>query len=55
LIDALYNIICFLILRLPAIPKNIPVFWKLFLQHLKKERKAHQDDGLEAMRTTGFE
>jgi len=48
------NIICFLILRLPDIPKNIRVFWKLFLQHLKKERKAHQDGGLEARRIIRF-
>ena len=48
------NIICFMILRLPDAPKNIRVFWKLFPQHLKKERKAHQDDGHEARRTIRF-
>ena len=49
------NVICFLILRFPDIPKNVPVFWKLFLQHLKTEIIAHQDDGLEAGWTIGFE
>ncbi len=44
-----------MILRLPDAPKNIRVFWKLFPQHLKKERKAHQDDGHEARRTIRFE
>ena len=33
------NVICFLILRLPAFPKNIPVFWKLFCSTLKKKEK----------------
>jgi len=42
-------------LRLPDTPKNIRVFWKLFTQHLKTESIAHQDDGLEAGRTIGFE
>ncbi len=32
------NIICFLILRHPDIPKNVPVFWKLF-----SHRSANQD------------
>ena len=49
------NIICFLVLRLPDTPKNFPVFWKLFLQHLKKERKACQDGRHEARRIIGFE
>ncbi len=50
-----YNIICFLILRLPDLPKNIRVFWKLFSQPLKTEIIAHLDDGLEAGRTICFE
>ncbi|HEA65172.1 MAG TPA: hypothetical protein ENI02_03430 [Candidatus Aminicenantes bacterium] len=49
------NVICFLVLRLPDFPKNILVFWKLFSQPLKKERKARQDGGLEARRIIGFE
>ena len=45
------NVICFVILRLPDIPKNIPVFWKLFLQHLKTEIIAGQEGRREARRT----
>jgi len=35
--------------------KKHPCFLEAILQHLKKERKAHQDDGHEAGRTIGFE
>ena len=31
------NVICFLILRLPDLPKNIRVFWKLFCSTLKQK------------------
>ncbi len=48
------NVICFLIVRLPDAPKNIRVFWKLFVQHLKTEIVAHHDGGLEARRTSCF-
>jgi hypothetical protein len=54
-IGGAYKIICFLILWFPDIPKTILVFRKLFLQHLKTESIAHQDDGLEAGRTICFE
>ncbi len=36
-IGGAYSIICFQLLRLPDTPKNVRVFWKLFLQHLKTE------------------
>ncbi len=49
------NVICFLILRLPDSPKNIPVFWKLFLQHLKTESITCQEGRYEARRTIRFE
>ncbi len=34
-----YNIICFLILRLPDLPKNILVFWKLFFHRSTNQDK----------------
>ena len=49
------NIICFLILRLPDTPKTSVFFWKLFLQHLKTESIACQENRREAGRTISFE
>ena len=34
-----YNIICFLILRLPDAPKNVRVFWKLFFHRSTNQDK----------------
>ena len=49
------NIICFLILRLPDLPKNVRVFWKLFFQPLKTEMIAPHDGGRKAERIIRFE
>ena len=39
----------------PTLQKTSVFFLEAILQHLKKERIAHQDDGHEARRTIGFE
>ncbi|HEA64886.1 MAG TPA: hypothetical protein ENI02_01950 [Candidatus Aminicenantes bacterium] len=44
------NVICFLILRFPDIPKNLRVFLEAILQHLFKPRQACQEGRLEARR-----
>ncbi len=49
------NVICFLGLRLPDIPKNVPVFLEDICATLCKTRQARQDGGLEARWTNCFE
>ena len=53
-IGLVYNIICFLVLRLPDTPKNLRVFWKLLFQHLKTEIITCQEGRYEARRIIRF-